>query len=136
MQLAFFYLFMGYGIPSVFYGDEYYIEGTTEPEYRKAMPWQQEESAGELFREWILLRKKHSAIRQGRYLTILCEDEPGIYVFCRADEKETVPVILNNSEKDFSAGEEFWEKVEAKLGSRLSQKPAKIPAFTGKVLIP
>ena len=136
MQLAFFYLFMGYGIPSVFYGDEYYIEGTTEPEYRKAMPWQQEESAGELFREWILLRKKHSAIRQGRYLTILCEDESGIYVFCRVDEKETVPVILNNSEKDFSAGEEFWEKVEAKLGSRLSQKPAKIPAFKGKVLIP
>ena len=36
MELAFFYLFMGVGVPSVFYGDEVYIEGMKELEYRAA----------------------------------------------------------------------------------------------------
>ena len=40
MELAFFYLFMGVGVPSVFYGDEVYIEGMKELEYRAAMDWQ------------------------------------------------------------------------------------------------
>ena len=31
---------MGVGVPSVFYGDEVYIEGMKELEYRAAMDWQ------------------------------------------------------------------------------------------------
>lgn len=100
MELAFFYLFMSCGIPSVFYGDEYYIEGSGEAEYRQAMPWGKEENACGKFKEWIGLRKNHSALRNGRYITKYCDDAKGIYCFERKNEMETVTITLNNSDCD------------------------------------
>ena len=38
-QMAFLYLCMAPGVPSVFYGDERRISGIRENEYRSAMPW-------------------------------------------------------------------------------------------------
>lgn len=39
LKLAATYMMTCVGIPSIFYGDECAIEGVTEPEYRKEMPW-------------------------------------------------------------------------------------------------
>lgn len=96
MELAFFYLFMGVGIPSIFYGDECYITGTTEPEYRAAMPWTQEESCKEQFREWIALRKTHEAIRKGQYQTAYIDNATGCYGFLRKTPDETILILLHN----------------------------------------
>lgn len=134
MRLAYFYLFMAYGIPSVFYGDEYYIEGTTEPEYRRPMPWQQEDNASALFAEWISLRNEHSALRRGRYQTVLCDDERGIYVFSRRDEQETVIVILNNSETDYFPQDQFWQTIAERTGRQPGDRPGRFAAFSGQVL--
>ena len=95
MELAFFYLFMGVGVPSVFYGDEVYIEGMKELEYRAAMDWQAvmeqqiennrlQGNLAEKFSCWIVLRKEHVALRKGNYRTIYCNDITGAYVFSRS----------------------------------------------------
>ena len=97
MGLAFFYLFMGVGIPSVFYGDEYYIEGIKESEYRQAMPWGEEENCAEKFRLWIALRRRHPALRKGSYRGVYLDDATGCYGFvlrfvelpCFSDETGT-----------------------------------------------
>ena len=119
LELALFYLLMGVGIPSVFYGDEYYIEGQTESEYRQAMPWGQKENCYGLLREYINIRKEHSAIRNGSYRTILCDDEKNVYVFARENTEESVLVFVNNSEEEFA----YY----------IDQDEILIPAMSGKV---
>ena len=99
MELAFFYLFMSVGIPSVFYGDEQYLMGVTEPEYRQAMPWTSEDNCYEKFKEWAMLRKYHPALKKGDYHTVLTDDEKGIYAFSREFEKDKIVVVLNNSDE-------------------------------------
>lgn len=101
MELAFFYLMMGVGVPSVFYGDEYYIEGLSEPEYRRAMPWGQQESCYEKLKLWIRIRKEHTALQNGRYSTVFCEDDKNVYGFKRRNQEEELLVIVNNSEEDY-----------------------------------
>ncbi len=98
MQLAFFYLFVGVGIPSVFYGDEYYLEGLEEPEYRQAMPWGLKENCYEEFRRWMHMRNEHMALSGGSYRTIYTEDENGVYAFLRSCEEESLLILLNNSD--------------------------------------
>lgn len=96
MELAFFYLFMGVGVPSVFYGDECYIEGVAECEYRRAMPWDQSDTCSEQFQKWITLRREHPAIRRGSYRSVYCDDETGCYGFFRECEEECLLILVNN----------------------------------------
>lgn len=98
MELAFFYLFMSVGIPSVFYGDEQYLAGVTEPEYRQAMPWGSRDNCYDKFKKWMELRKSHPALMRGEYRTVLTDDTRGIYVFAREYGKDKVLVALNNSD--------------------------------------
>lgn len=102
MELAFFYLFMAVGIPSVFYGDEAYIEGTAEPEYRRAMPWGQPDTCVDLLKTWIGLRAEHVALRKGSYRSVYCDDVTGCYGFLREFEGEKLFVLINNGNKDMA----------------------------------
>lgn len=99
LRLAFFYLFMSVGIPSVFYGDEVYLEGETEPEYRQPMRWEGDNFREEI-RQWIALRKEHPALRRGSMRTVLVQDDTGVYGFVREDGNETLLVLLNNGGED------------------------------------
>ena len=100
MELAFFYLFAGVGVPSVFYGDEMYLDGTEEAEYRQPMPWGNEDNAFELFKELIAMRKQHSALRNGNYKTLMTDDANNIYAFLRENEEEKVLIAINNSNEE------------------------------------
>lgn len=101
LELAFFYLIMGVGIPSIFYGDECYIDGVTEPEYRQRMRWNTKESFYQRLSEWIAFRQEHSAIRDGKYITLLCDDENEVYGFARENEEERIEIYVNNSNKSY-----------------------------------
>lgn len=98
LELAFFYLFMGVGVPSIFYGDECYIEGTAECDYRQAMPWKAGQNCAETFRQWITLRTEHSALRRGSYCSVYCDDATGCYGFLRECEEESLLILLHNGE--------------------------------------
>ena len=98
-ELALFYLFMGYGVPCVFYGDECYIQGTAEPEYRAAMDWEKvsRKAIADVAR-WSRLRKEHKALTCGDYETVYVDDSRGLYVFARTCVEEKLFVCLNNSD--------------------------------------
>ena len=100
MELAFFYLFVAVGIPSVFYGDEYYLMGTEEPEYRQSMPWGSEDNCCDQFSQWMKMRRMHPALTQGNYRTVCADDENGVYGFTRSCETETLLILLNNSDTE------------------------------------
>lgn len=104
LKLAVFFMITAKGIPSVFYGDERGIMGTTEAEYRSPMPWKEMENQElvNYYSQLIQMRQKHTALQSGNYRTILTDDEKGIYGFYREDAKEKVLVFLNNSQVEQS----------------------------------
>lgn len=130
LRLAFFYLFMSVGIPSVFYGDEVYLEGETEPEYRQPMRWQGDNFREEI-RQWITLRKEHPALRRGSMRTVLVQDDTGVYGFVREDGSETILVLLNNGGEEIEAdlqkaGVAEYRQLYGAEGSMLSAKCGKV----------
>lgn len=100
MELAFFYLFMSVGIPSILYGDEYYLEGVEEQEYRKAMPWDQESTCLDKFKRWIHIRHQYEALRRGNYRCVYQNNEKGCYGFIREYREEKLLILLNNGGED------------------------------------
>lgn len=102
MELAFFYLFMSVGIPSVFYGDESYIQGVTEPEYRAPMQWKDvADKKVAPFKEWIQFRRDNPALSRGDYKSVYTDDNNGIYAFIRNYQDNRILVVLNNSDQDY-----------------------------------
>ena len=99
LKLAVLYMMCAVGIPSVFYGDECGIDGTTEPEYRKPMPWGEVQPLAEFYRECIKIRRESKALCTGTYETLICEDKSGIYAFARKTKEEIVVVLMNTSEE-------------------------------------
>lgn len=99
LQLACFFLLMFPGVPSIFYGDECFITGETEDEYRAAMPWNRVDNDFVThLREWIALRKSSKALTRGDYRSVYYDD--ALYVFCRRYEDEQVYVVINYGQAD------------------------------------
>jgi len=99
MEFAVIFMMTCVGIPSVFYGDELLLQGDTEEEYRKAMPWDairqirnEDKSENEknqldymlsFYKKWIQIRKEHTVLKEGSYKTICADDRNQIYVYKR-----------------------------------------------------
>lgn len=131
LELAYFFLFTAMGIPSVYYGDEKYISGTTEEEYRSPMVWS---CGGDFCRElseFSNMRKKHSALTSGRYKNILADDDLGLYAFERYDETEALLVLINNSDREILT-ESATHLHALELGN--FNIPEKLPAMQGLIL--
>lgn len=148
LKQAVFFMMMCVGIPSVFYGDEQLIEGVTEPEYRKPMPWQQRNREMEtFFAKWIGIRRQLPALREGRYETALIEEETGIYGFWRYTKEQRLLVLMNTSEQEqqvnllgiMSEISGVWSEdrvyTDAESGVQGEENIIIIPEKTGKVLI-
>ena len=102
LELAMFYMLTMVGFPSIFYGDEAYIDGTTEPEYRAPMPWESMESDFYTkIKAWIELRRTHEALRSGTLTTHFIDEEKGIYCYIR-EAGEQLLVVINNSEQEIN----------------------------------
>lgn len=99
LELALFFLMTFVGVPSVFYGDEAGLQGRSEEEYRRPMPWGDWPEQGALFRflkGMIALRRRHEALVRGGFRTVAAEGT-GLYAFSRSTEREGLLVVLNNS---------------------------------------
>jgi cyclomaltodextrinase len=84
------------GAPSVYYGDEIGMEGGTDPDCRRAFPWDEQRwdhALREDFKRLIALRKAHPALRSGDFVTLYAKDLA--YAFARTHAKEVVVVALN-----------------------------------------
>lgn len=81
------------GMPSIFYGDEKGLMGKTEPEYRRPMEFDREDSLEEIYRRFIALRQAHIALRRGEFHTVFTEK--GVYGYELRHSNERVTVYMN-----------------------------------------
>ena len=90
------------GIPQLYSGEEIAMEGKDDPDNRRDFPGSAFKAEGrsvkqkEMFdwtRSWITLRREHQAIRSGRMIDLLADDET--YVFARQLNNETVIIAFN-----------------------------------------
>lgn len=110
------------GAPMVYYGDEAGMTGANDPDCRKPMLWKgityEDETAFpypdlsrpreinkvdedllEHYKKMIRIRRSSEALRQGDFQTVMTDDSKDIYGFKRQSKKETILVILNNSDQ-------------------------------------
>ena len=94
------------GTPQLYSGEEIGMEGKEDPDNRRYFPQRAFKAEGrepkerQIFdwtRSWIRLRREHAAIRSGRLIDLLYDDET--YVFARQLANETVIVALNRENK-------------------------------------
>jgi neopullulanase len=102
------------GIPQLYYGEEIAMEGGHDPDNRRDFPGgfpgdsrsaftaqgrkASEQRMFDWTRDWIRLRREHSAIRTGALIDLFYDDHA--YVFARQDKNETVIVAINRAEKE------------------------------------
>jgi glycosidase len=94
------------GIPQLYYGEEIAMEGGEDPDNRRDFPAHafaatgrsaKEQEMFEWTRAWIRLRREHSALRRGRLIDLVYDDN--VYVFARQDNSETVVIGINRQDK-------------------------------------
>ena len=92
------------GAPCVYYGSEVGVDGSFDPECRRAFPWDETTWDLELLaahRELIALRHAHPALRGPNYRTLSADGR--LYVFERTDEDERLVVALNAGDQTAAA---------------------------------
>lgn len=107
-KLACILLMLMPGVPSLFYGDELGIQGITENEYRKEMPWNQQEMFGELIRALTGIRRD--------YIDCKTDYQPdwqmireGLFAFSRRNQSNAIKVVLNPGKEKAVAKEDMAE---------------------------
>ncbi len=91
------------GVPVIYYGDEIGMTGASDPDNRRMMRFGNElnEFEKQTFKDvskLIHIRKDHSALRNGDFLTL--QADKNIYAYIRSDMNERILVILNKSDKE------------------------------------
>jgi glycosidase len=86
------------GIPQIYYGDEVGLKGGKDPDCRRTFPWSWEQSPRrkaihDFYRKAIVTRHKYSALRTGRFRTLLTQGKA--YAFLREDGGHRIVVALN-----------------------------------------
>jgi glycosidase len=96
--LAMLFLFAYPGTPSVYYGDEVGLPGGTDPDCRRAFPWDRAEW-DEGLRGWvktlIAARRAHPALQDGDFKRVAASQSA--YVFARSLGDQRILVALNAS---------------------------------------
>jgi alpha-glucosidase len=86
------------GLPTIYYGDEYGMQGGSDPDDRRTFDWSQVNSSNAsiaLFHKLIAIREVYPALRTGSFMTLLTDDANKVYSFGRMDQKNRIAVILN-----------------------------------------
>jgi cyclomaltodextrinase len=104
LELATFLQFLLPGSPSVYYGDEVYLDGGHDPECRKAFPWGAEADAPlvDAIGELAALRRSSDAVRVGRWRPI----SHGVdwLAFERSHLGQSVIVVANRGDQPVTLG--------------------------------
>ena len=93
------------GMPTIYYGDEYGMQGGADPDNRRTFDWSQattSNSSVALAAKLIGIRKQYSALRTGSFLTLGTDDSTGMYAYGRMDASHRIAVVLNNDSTSHS----------------------------------
>lgn len=99
-RLAFIFLMLCPGIPSMFYGDEKQISGITEAEYRSPMPWEKSKDNLESFVKCIIEIRKQYTKAGLDYQVITAEKGGRMFAFSRQYEQGTLLICMNAGEQE------------------------------------
>ena len=102
------------GTPQLYYGEEIAMEGKDDPDNRRDFPGgfpgdsrnavenqgrtPTEQRMYDWTRNWIRVRREHSALRHGHLIDLSYDDES--YVFARRDKTETIIIALNRAAQE------------------------------------
>ncbi len=97
--LALFFQMTYVGTPTIYYGDEYGIQGGADPDNRRTFDWTvgtSTNSAVALTQKLIAIRNAYPALRTGSFMTLLTDDTNKLYAYGRFDASNRIAVALNN----------------------------------------
>ena len=89
------------GAPCIYYGDEIGLEGSVDPDCRRAFPWDENrwhQPTWDVFRRAVALRHEEVALRRGAFHPLVAKD--GALAFLRSMDgtsDASVVVVLNSS---------------------------------------
>jgi len=100
LKLHLAYLLTIPGIPIIYYGDEIGMTGASDPDNRRMMRFDYELNENEIqtfndVSKLIHIRKEHSALRYGDFLTLQADEN--IYAYLRSDMNERILVVVNKN---------------------------------------
>ncbi len=87
------------GTPTIYYGDEYGMQGGADPDNRRSFDWSQAtttDAAVALTQKLIGIRNAYPALRTGSFMTLLTDDTNHLYAYGRFDANNRIAVALNN----------------------------------------
>ena len=95
-RLAILFLMTFVGMPMVFYGDEQGIQGMTEEEYRRPMPWNNgNETMCGFFKKAIAMRRQLVPLRRGNFRMVQAEREGRLLMYTRTYQSQTITVCIH-----------------------------------------
>ncbi len=88
------------GIPIIYYGDEIGMTGASDPDNRRMMRFgddlnEYEKQTFEDVSKLIHIRKEHSALRYGDFLTLQADEK--VYAYLRSDMNERILTLINKN---------------------------------------
>ena len=88
------------GTPTIYYGDEYGMQGGADPDNRRTFDWTQATTANStvaLTQKLVAIRNNYPALRTGSFMTLLTDDTHDIYAYGRFDQNNRIAVVLNGT---------------------------------------
>jgi len=121
------------GMPMIYYGDEYGMEGGTDPDNRRGMYWDGAKQDADMFswyKKLIRLRKEYPEITREGTERIFAEDKTGILIITKESTERKIIMIFHNQDGEADLSEIFsaGEYAQIKGVNVMNQEN-----FTGKV---
>ena len=91
------------GMPMIYYGDEYGMQGGQDPDNRRGMYWDQEHQDQDMFswyKKLIQVRKAHPVITEGKTIVRITDDESGLIVLVKELAGERITLIFHNGTEE------------------------------------
>jgi len=97
-ELAMIFQFTYVGTPTIYYGDEYGMQGANDPDNRRTFDWSKatlSDPPVALAHQLITIRDTYPALRTGSFMTLLTDDAEDVYAYGRFDAEHRIAVVLN-----------------------------------------
>jgi glycosidase len=103
LKLAYVFMMMHTGAPSIYYGDEVGMTGKQDPDCRRPMLWEEKDQDQELLafmKKLIRIRKEHAVLRyKGDLCFLPSGNHPEVLLYKRYCGKEAYYILMNRSDK-------------------------------------
>ncbi|WNL45907.1 glycoside hydrolase family 13 protein [Dyella sp. BiH032] len=100
------------GTPTIYYGDEYGMQGGNDPDNRRTFDWTQgttTNAAVALTQKLIAIRNQYAALRTGSFMSLLTDDTNKLYAYGRFDQSHRIAVALNNDSTSHTVTVPVWQ---------------------------